>query len=198
MVVIGVTGGVGTGKSTVSKLLATFGAIVIDADSIVHQVIQPGGPAFDGLVDAFGPEIVKADDGTIDRRRLGQLAFAGPEGTVRLNNIVHPPVIETIRDRLASMAEGGVPVAVLDVPLLFESGLDKLCDQVWVVTADPEVRRMRVEARNGPAAGEMIRREAWQMPVEEKIARADAVIDNSGTEEETMRKVERLWASRGA
>lgn len=198
MVVIGVTGGVGTGKSTVSKMLASLGAHVLDADSIVHQVIQPGGAAYDGLVAAFGPEVVRPVDGTIDRRRLGQLAFADPEGTILLNSIVHPPVIEVIKAQLADLAAQGTAVAVLDVPLLFESGLDKLCDKVWVVTADPEVRRRRVEMRNGPAAEEIIRREAWQMPMAEKVARADAVIDNGGSQDETLRQVERLWASRGA
>ncbi len=198
MIVIGVTGGVGTGKSTVSRLLTSYGAHILDADAIVHEVIRPGGPAYGGLVDAFGPGILDAPGGSIDRRRLGQLAFASPEGTVKLNGIVHPPVVEIIRARLAELAAEDVPAAVLDVPLLYESGLDKLCDRVWVVTADPEIRRRRVELRNGPAAAEIIRREALQMPMAEKLARADGIIDNSGSEEETIRQVERLWASRGA
>jgi dephospho-CoA kinase len=197
MLVIGVTGGVGTGKSTVSKMLASLGAEIIDADRIVHQVILPGGPAYSGLVQAFGDEILDPD-GTINRRRLGQLAFGDTQGAVLLNGIVHPPVIEVIRARLADLAASGVAAAVLDVPLLFESGLDKLCDQVWVVDTSPAVRQQRVEARNGPAAAEVIERESLQMSMQEKIARADAVIDNSGSLAASLEQVTRLWSHRSA
>ena len=192
MYVIGVTGGVGTGKSTVTRMLGELGAATIDADQLAHQVILPGGPAYAGLVAAFGQTILQAD-GSVDRRRLAQLAFASQDATRRLNNIVHPPVIELIRARVAELAAAGRQVAVLDVPLLYESGLDQSCDEVWVVKAWPSVRRRRLLARNGPAADQMIEREAWQMPMAAKLARADVVIDTSRGFARTRAQVQARW-----
>lgn len=196
MIVIGVTGGVGTGKSTVSRMLRDRGAVLIDADEIAHRVILPDGPAYAGLVKAFGPGIV-APDGTINRRELGRRAFADAAGARLVESIIHPAVIEVVRGRLAEAAAAGAGAAVIDVPLLYESGLDQLCGQVWVVTADPAVQRERVSAREGAAAGEVLARERWQVPMAEKTARADAVIDNSGdrahTADQVARLVSRLW-----
>jgi dephospho-CoA kinase len=192
MYVIGVTGGVGTGKTTVAGMLADLGAAVIDADQLAHQVIQPGGPAYAGLIAAFGPSIVRAD-GNIDRRRLADLAFADAVSAGRLNDVVHPPVIDLIRVRLAALAEAGQEVAVIDVPLLYESGLDAMCDEVWVVRAQPAVRRRRLARRNGVAAAAMIEREAWQMPMPAKVARAHVVIDTSFGFARTQAQVERRW-----
>jgi dephospho-CoA kinase len=197
MVVIGITGGIGTGKSTVSSMLRGLGAQLIDADVITHKLMLPGEPAFEPLVDAFGTGIL-APDGTIDRRELGRRAFADAGGTRLIESIIHPLVIEAIRERISWMSQvSEAPeqpaVAVIDVPLLYESGLDAVCDQVWVVTAASDVQRQRVAARDGAAAGEVLARERWQMPMEEKLARADAVIDNSGGLEETAAQVARLW-----
>jgi len=195
MIVIGVTGGVGTGKSTVSKMLSELGAVVIDADALAHEAILPGAPAYRELVDRFGPGILAAD-GSIDRRELGRRAFAGPDEAGCVNAIIHPRVIEAIRRKLAAMAAEGVAAVVLDVPLLFESGCDKLCDQVWVVTADDGGRRRRLLEREGTDAAGVLARERWQMPMAEKIARAGAVIDNSGGLDETREQVRRLWGRR--
>jgi len=192
MYVIGVTGGVGTGKTTVAGMLADLGAAVIDADHLAHQVILPGGPAYAGLVASFGPTIVRAD-GSIDRRRLADLAFADAASAGRLNEIVHPPVIDLIQGRLATLAGAGQRVAVIDVPLLYESGLDAICDEVWVVRAQPAVRRRRLARRNGAAADAMIEREAWQMPMAAKIARAHVVIDTSFGFARTRAQVEQQW-----
>ena len=200
MITIGVTGGVGTGKSTVSRMLGELGAAVVDADELVHRLILPDGPAYPGLVKEFGPGIL-APDGSIDRRKLAAAAFADDERVNTINSLIHPHVTAAIKRRAAELAAGpeGAAVLVLDVPLLYESGLDKLCDQVWVVTADPAVRRDRVAQRDGPnrAAG-IINREAWQMPLADKAARADAVIDNSGDPAATRAQVARLWRARGA
>lgn len=197
MLVIGITGGIGTGKSTVSKMLQGLGAVLIDADQIAHKLMLPGAPAFGPLVEAFGPGVLNPD-GSIDRRELGRRAFATAGGTQLIQSIIHPLVIEAIRERIAEMAAtdmGGSrgAAAVIDVPLLYESGLDSLCDQVWVVTADRAAQRERVAARDGPAVDEVLARERWQMPVEEKLARADAVIDNSRGLNETAAQVARLW-----
>jgi dephospho-CoA kinase len=197
MIVIGVTGGVGTGKSTVSKMLRDLGAALIDADELAHQVILPGQPAFEDLLREFGPGIL-AEDGTIDRRELGRRAFSVPEGAAAVNRLIHPRVLGAIRDRLRELAAEDTPAAVLDVPLLFESGCDKLCDQVWVVTADAHDRRRRLARREGTEAGEVLSRERWQMSLDEKLARADAVIDNSGDIETTRSQVRWLWDHRRA
>lgn len=199
MTILGITGGVGTGKSTVSRMLAARGAGVLDADHLAHLTIQPDGAAYAELVRAFGPGILRPDR-TIDRRELGRRAFAGPDGARRLNSIVHPHVIAAIQARVREWREAPGPpsgprVLVLDVPLLFESGLDRLCDQVWVVTATPEAQQARVMLRDGPAAaGAVLARGQHQLSLEDKMARADAIIDNSGSEEQTLRQVERLWS----
>jgi len=198
MIVIGVTGGVGTGKSTVSRILGDLGAEVINADHLAHQMILPGGPAYAELVEAFGEGILDADGtGAINRRELGRRAFADPALGRLINSIVHPHVIAAIEERITRLraADRPPPALVLDVPLLYESGLDAICDVVWVVFADPDVRRARVEARDGQAAGEITLREDLQMPMSEKMTRAGAVIDNSGPEDETKGIVKRLWSN---
>lgn len=197
MIVIGVTGGVGTGKSTVSKMLSRLGAVVIDADELAHQAILPGRPGYRALVERFGNGIL-APDGTVDRRELGRLAFADSRGAESVNALIHPHVLAAIRRRLAEIAAEGVAVAVLDVPLLFESGCEELCDQVWTVTASEGARRRRLALREGGDAPDVLARERWQMPIEEKIVRSDAVIDNSGDPQETAAQVRRLWDRRWA
>jgi len=194
MLVIGITGGVGTGKTAVSSILAELGSEVIYTDKLAHQLILPDGPAYAQLVSAFGSGIL-AEDGTIDRRCLAQLAFAGRDEAGRINSIVHPLVAAAVEARLAELARAATKPAalVLDVPLLYESGLDRLCDLVWVVDAQPAVQRRRVAGRDGAAAPGMLAREAWQMPMADKIRRADAVIDNSGCLERTRAQVKRLW-----
>lgn len=197
MIVIGVTGGVGTGKSTVGRMLGDLGALVIDADRLAHEAILPGRPAYRRLVERFGRAILAAD-GTIDRRELGRLAFDDAAGAETVNAVIHPEVLDAIRRRLAAAAEDGTAAVVLDVPLLFESGCEKLCDQVWVVTAGDDQRRRRLAGREGSDAPDVLARERWQMPMDRKIARSDAVIDNSGGLEATRAQVRRLWDRRWA
>jgi dephospho-CoA kinase len=198
MVVIGVTGGVGTGKSTVCRMLGQLGAVVVDADETVHRLLLVrDGPVVAMLLAEFGPGILTAE-GQVDRRELGRRAFADAGLTAKLNSIVHPAVTRTIRDELKGLSAAGTETVALDAPLLFESGLDELCDQVWVVTADPVARRGRLERRDGLAADEVLSREALQMSMAEKVGRAAAVVDNSGTEVETMAQVRRLWDLRRA
>lgn len=192
MYIIGVTGGVGAGKSTVTRMLSELGAATIDADQLAHEAILPGAAAYQGLLKEFGPSIA-CPGGAIDRRRLAELAFAGAETWRRLNEIVHPPVIEILHQHLRAFAAAGQGVVAIDVPLLYESGLDRLCDQVWVVRAQPAVRRRRLERRSGPAAAGMIEREAWLIPLRDKVKRADAVIDTSFGFKRTRAQVLRLW-----
>lgn len=192
MKLIGLTGGVGSGKSTVAEILRALGATVIDADEAAHAVYEPGTPGFDAVVAEFGPEYVK--DGRIDRARLGRLVFDDPAARARLNAIVHPRVREWMTERTREAIDRGDEIVVQDVPLLYENGLDGLFSSVVLVYAPPEVQLQRlVEGRGVPEdrARAMI---AAQMPIDEKRRRAHHVIDNGGTREDTRRQVEDMWA----
>ena len=189
--VIGITGNIGSGKSVVLERLKELGALVVDADKVAHAVIDPQGEAYRKVVETFGPGVLDAD-GRIDRQFLGRIVFSAPAELAKLERIVHPAVRERLRLVLASTPPDAV-VAIEAIKLL-ESGLaDELCDEIWAVIAPPEVRAKRLMADR-----DMSEEEAWlrieaQPPEEEKIARADVVIDNSGTLEETYRQVDEAW-----
>ncbi len=200
MVVIGLTGGPGTGKSTVAAMLARRGAAVIEADRLGHQAYAPGTEGWQALVRAFGPEIV-APDGTIDRRHLGTLAFSDPEKLRQLNAIIHPVIRRLITEQLEKFRREGVRVAVIEAALLFEAGWDDLVDEVWVTDAPPEVAVARYAARTGLPEEEVRRRMAAQLDAREKVRRAHRVVDTSGSLADVERQVDRLWeelASRAA
>lgn len=193
MKIIGLTGGVGSGKTTVAEMLREMGAEVIDADQAAHEVYAPGTPGFDAVVAEFGPEFVR-EDGAIDRHRLGAMVFNDESALRRLNGIVHPLVREWMAARTAEAAERGAAIVIQDVPLLYENGLESLFSSVLLVYTPAEVQLQRlVEGRGLPPdrARSMI---AAQMPIEEKRHRAHHVIDNSGSVEETRRQVEEVWA----
>jgi dephospho-CoA kinase len=188
---IGLTGGVGSGKSTVSAMLQELGAEVIDADEASHAVYEPGSPGFAAVVREFGPEYVL--DGRIDRAKLGELVFHSMDARHRLNDIVHPLVREWMAARTAEAAQRGAEVVVQDVPLLFENGLERLYSTVVLVYVPEKLQLMRlIEGRglNDERARTMI---AAQMPIEEKKMLAHHVIDNSGSREKTRKQVESLW-----
>ncbi len=192
MIVIGLTGGAGAGKTTVARWLAELGAAVVDADAIAREVVEPGRPAHQALVAAFGPGIL-GPDGRIDRRRLARVAFGSGEALERLNRATHPHIIREIRRRLDELRASGCRVAVLDAPLLLETGLDGLTDEVWVVVADPEQQVARLAARAGLDREEAEARLRAQMAPEERLRRADVVIDNRGSPAETRRQVRAAW-----
>ena len=192
MKLIGLTGGIGSGKSTVAAMLHELGAIVIDADEATHAVYAPGTPGFDAVVREFGPDFIR--DGQVDRRLLGALVFADEEARLRLNNIVHPLVRDWMALRTAEAVQGGAEIVVQDVPLLFETGLERLFSSVVLVYVPQELQVERlVEGRllPEPRARAVI---AAQMPIDEKRKRAHHVIDNSGTVEQTRHQVEEMWA----
>jgi len=190
MTIIGLTGNIGTGKSTVLGMLAELGAEIIDADRLAHEAIAPNGPAYKAVVEEFGQEIVRPD-GQIDRGRLGEIVFRDPEALARLEALVHPAVMARTRE-LIERAEA--KVVVVEAIKLLESGLaQELCDAVWVVTCRPEQQLTRVMAQRGLTEAEARLRMEAQPSQEEKITRADVVIDNSGTMEETRRQVEAAW-----
>ncbi len=187
--ILGVTGNIASGKSTVTGLLAELGATVIDSDLVYRELAAPGTPLLARLAKRFGDEIV-GDDGSLDRRRLGAIVFADPEALHDLDRITHPAVIAEVDQRVAAKTDG---VVVLDAVKLIESGHADGCDAVWVVVTDPEEQVTRLMKRNSLPAEEARRRVAAQPPIGPKLARADLVIDNSGSRDETRKQVERAW-----
>jgi dephospho-CoA kinase len=188
---VGLTGGVGSGKSTVAAFLRELGAEVVDADEASHAVYEPGTPGFAAVVRDFGEGYVLK--GRIDRKALGELVFKDPDARRRLNSIVHPLVRDWMAQRTAEAFERGADVVVQDVPLLFENKLEELFPTVVLVWVPQEVQVERLVGGRGftpERARDVI---AAQMPIDEKRSRATHVIDNSGTKEATRVQVERLW-----
>ncbi|MCS7038201.1 MAG: dephospho-CoA kinase [Anaerolineae bacterium] len=193
-IIIGLTGNIGTGKTTVLRMLAERGAYTIDADAIAHQVMEPGGRAYEAVVAAFGPEILNPD-GTINRQRLGQIVFADPDRLARLEQIVHPAVIAVIN---ALVEQTTAPVVVIEAIKLLEAGMAvTLCDQVWVVTSPVEQQIERLMAERGMTREAAMARMASQSPQSFKISQADVVLDNSGTFADLERQVEAAWQRLG-
>ncbi len=194
MLRIGLTGGIGSGKSTVSALLAQRGAVVVDADRIAREVLEPGTPGLAQVVDAFG-EAVLATDGSLDRQALAAIVFADPDARAELDGIVHPLVRARTAELVAAVPEGSV--VVNDVPLLVETGQQGSYDLVLVVAADPETRVSRLVHR-GLTAEDARARIAAQASDEQRRAVADVVLDNSGTREQLAEQVDRFWTERVA
>jgi dephospho-CoA kinase len=192
---IGLTGGIGSGKTLVARLFKDFGAAIVDADAIAREVVAPGGPAYEAVVSAFGPTVVRAD-GTLDRKALGNRVFADAAARRRLNALTHPHIRRCMAEEASRLGSApGVEVIVLDIPLLLETtdGRDLGLDGIVVVDADDDVRVGRLVARDGFSEAEARRRLAVQMPLREKVARADWVIDNNGSPEHTREQVRTLW-----
>jgi dephospho-CoA kinase len=191
---IGLTGGIGSGKSTVSRLLAGHGAVIVDADAIAREVVAPGTPGLAAVVDAFGSGVL-ATDGSLDRPALAGVVFADPEARRRLDAIVHP----LVRARAAEVMAATSPDAVVvnDVPLLVETGQAGTYDLVLVVEADPATRVARLVQR-GLTAEDARARMAAQATDEQRRAVADVVLDNSGSPAELEVQVDRFWAERVA
>jgi dephospho-CoA kinase len=191
---IGLTGGIGSGKSTVARLLAERGAVIVDADAIAREVVRPGTPGLAAVAQAFGAAILAAD-GSLDRPALAAVVFADTEQRAKLDGIVHP----LVRARATELAAAAPPDAVLvnDVPLLAETGQASSYDLVVVVEADAETRVARLVQR-GLTAEDARARIAVQATDEQRRAIADVVLDNSGTPEQLAAQVERFWAERVA
>jgi len=192
MKVIGLTGGIGSGKSTVSQFLAELGAIIIDADKIGHEVFKPETEAWREVVAAFGQQIVAAN-GTIDRKKLGTIVFSNPEARARLNQIMHPRIYEVVRAQLAEYQRQGVSVVVLEAPLLVEAGWTSLVDEVWVTTASEDTVLKRLRERTGLSEAESQARIRAQLPAEKRIREADVVIDTDCNLDELKAKIGELW-----
>ena len=196
MVVIGVTGGVGTGKSTVATMFKQLGAVVLDADAIAHQVMEPKRLAWRQIVKSFGEDILN-DDQTVNRKQLAALVFHDEQSRKRLEAIIHPQVLRTIKQRLHRLRRSRrIRAVVLDVPLLVEAGAQGLADTLVVVTAPPEVQRARLREKYKWAEGEIDARIAAQWDVSAKAALADHVVDNSDGVDATRTQVKRIWSRR--
>lgn len=189
---IAITGGPGSGKSTVARMFRELGAVVLDADEVAREVVKPGKPAWEELRRIFGPQYFR-ENGTLNREKLGHLVFQDPEARQRLNAIVHPQVTLELCRRLAELAEQGVELVLVEVPLLFEAGLEKNYDKIIVVDAAPEQQVARLGARDGRPPGEAAGLLKAQWPLWAKKARAHYVVDNRGSPADTEAQVKKLW-----
>ena len=190
MRVLGLTGGIGSGKSTVSQMFAEYGAEVVDADQIAREVVAPGQPALQAIKEAFGAAVIRPD-GRLDRTRLGGLIFRDPASRARLNTITHP----RIQERLQQEVEVRRPrdgILILDIPLLYETGRGDMVEAVIVVWVDRVTQLRRLIDRAGLTANEAAQRLAAQMSLDEKRSRADYVIDNTGSLETTRQQVQEI------
>jgi dephospho-CoA kinase len=195
---VGLTGGIATGKSTVSEMLRGLGAEIIDADRLAREVVEPGQPAFKQIVAEFGAGIVGAD-GALDRKKLGAIVFADPERRKRLEALTHPAIRARFQARLDELAAQGFEGLVFfDAPVMIESGNYKHMDRMVVVVTDEATQMARLRARDGTDDAEGRRKIASQMPLAEKAKLADHVIDNSGDREATAAQVRRVVAALAA
>jgi len=198
MLVVGLTGGIGSGKSEVARRLAALGAVVVDADAIAREVVAPGTPGLSQVVAEFGDEVL-SPDGALDRDRVAALVFADPSARARLNAIVHPLIGAAMIERTAAAGEADPhAVVVNDVPLLVEGGLSARYDAVVVVDTDPETQVRRLVEQRGMTEADARARMAVQASREQRLAVADYVVDNTGDLEHLDRQVREVWAALGA
>ena len=191
MKVLGLTGGIGSGKSMVLSMFANLGAEVIDADHLAREVVEPGQPALEEIATAFGRDMLMPD-GRLDRGKLARIIFADPVARARLNAITHPRIRERMATEMA--LRGSRPgLLIVDIPLLYENDRSETVESVIVVWVDAKTQLRRLTERDGLTPDEARQRIAAQMPLDEKRARADLVVDNSGSRENTRRQVEVIY-----
>jgi dephospho-CoA kinase len=190
--VIGLTGGIGSGKSTVSRFLAELGAVIIDADKIGHEIYRPDTDTWRQLVKTFGSGILVPDN-TIDRKKLGAIVFGDKQELQRLNAIIHPHITQEIKKRIEECRRRAVKVIVLDAPVLLEANAKNLVDEVWVVAADDGNVIKRAAARTGLTEQQIRDRVRSQLSNTERTKNARVVISNDGTTEDLRGKIQELW-----
>ena len=194
MTVIGLTGGIASGKSTVTALLKEKGAVIIDADKIAREIMSKGEPAWFEVLNYFGDEILNDGRSDIDRKKLAHIVFSDKAKLEVLNNITHPKIIEEIKRQVEEYKKAGKKIIVIDAALLIETGLDKIADEVWVVAANEDIQLQRLMAREKDITkDEALKRIKSQMPLAEKLKFADRVIDNNSSIEETKNQVDKIW-----
>ena len=188
MKIIGLTGGIASGKSIVVSVFRELGAIILDADQIARLVVLPHQPAWEDIVEFFGPQVVNEDE-SLDRAKIGEIVYNNPDSLKELNRITHPRIMQYYKDEMRRIKlEEPEAIVILEVPLLYETNMDKLCQQVVVVCVDRETQIKRLMERDKMSYEDAVRRINAQMPMDEKVRRADFVIDNRGSMEETKEK----------
>ena len=194
MLTIGLTGGIGSGKSTAAKILAEFGAPIIDADKVAHTTYAPGGAAYDAVIAAFGIIIV-APDRTIDRKKLGAIVFGNPERLNKLTSIVWPATFKSIRAQLDGLRASGekMPI-VVEAAILIEASWQPLCDEIWLVRASRQAVIERIERQRGLKPAETEARIRAQLSDDERAKHASLVIDNDGSLDELREVLKRVWS----
>ncbi len=192
MRVIGLTGGVGSGKSTVSQYLQELGAVLIDADKVGHQTYLPGAPAWKDLVAEWGEGLLQPNQ-EIDRKKLGSIVFSDPKALARLNSIVHPRMRDIIQQQLDDLKKNGVRVAVLEAAILIEAKWANIADEVWVVDAPEAAVVQRLQKRNGFTEEQARARIKSQLPRDERLSYANVVIDTDCSLDEVRRRVRQAW-----
>ena len=195
MFVIGLTGGIGTGKTYVSSLLKDLGAAIVNADLLGHEVYAPQSEGWQAVVDTFGEQIV-AENGEIDRRALGGIVFSDENALLQLNAIMHPRIYSLTEQRLNALAERGENTAVLEAALLIEAKWTPLVDEVWVTVSPVTDIITRLQERNNMDEDTARSRINSQMPQSERVQHADVVLENAGSLEELSAKIQDLWKSR--
>ncbi|MBI2855641.1 MAG: dephospho-CoA kinase [Chloroflexi bacterium] len=195
MVVIGLAGGIGSGKSEVARILTEMGAVVLDADRMGHQVYAPNTQGWREVVAAFGEDVLDPN-GEVDRRKLGAKVFGNPQEMEKLNAIAWPKIRQSLQHGIEDQKRAGARVVVMDAAILIEAGWADLGDEVWVTTAPEEQVVKRLQVRNNLTEEQVRARIASQMPVEEKVKHADVVVENDQDLEALRQKVEKLWEQR--
>lgn len=191
-VIVGLTGGIASGKSTVANMLSELGARVIDADVIARKIVEPGEPAWVDIKETFGEEVFH-EDGPLDREALGQVVFGDERARKKLEAITHPRIGQRMMERAQQIQREGHRWVIYDAALIVENGIHEWLDSLIVVAADRDVQIKRLIERDGISREDALKRIDSQMPLEKKIAVADYVIDNNGTLEETQEQVEQLY-----
>ena len=197
MLVIGLTGSIGTGKSEAARQLEALGASIISADQVGHEAYTPNTEAWEHVVSAFGDEILQ-DDGEIDRRKLGTIVFSDPGQLERLNQIMHPRMAQMVADKVEVLRRQGVEVVVVEAALLFEAGWDSLVEEVWTTDSPEQAVIERLKVRNGMSEEEARKRMSSQMGRTERLDRSDYVIENSGDLVALGVAIKELWDRRVA
>lgn len=195
MLKIGLTGGIGTGKSEVSRILKELGATVIDADLVGHEAYTPHTPIWQQVVDAFGEDILQPS-GEVDRRKLGPIVFGDPEALAKLNAIMHPGMAKMIQERMERLRGEGTEVVVVEAAVLVEAGWQYLFDEIWITNASEEQVVERVRRRSNLSEEQVMGRIRSQLPFEERSQHAQVTVMNSGGLDDLQREVESLWNSR--
>lgn len=195
MKIIGLTGGIGTGKSTVSRFLVEMGAVVINTDEVAHEALQSDIELQQEIAADFGDQILTAE-GRIDRKRLGEIVFTNPYALARLNRIMHPRLYETVQAQLENYRQQQAEVIILEVPLLIEAGWTSLVDEVWITVAPEATVLKRLQRQVGLSAKQALARIRSQMPTQERIKHADVVIDTDCRLDELKARAAQLWSEK--